>query len=114
MRAVLLALAALIPRPYAVTAPRLWHDYRTDEAAAKAKYEGRRLSVFGTVTRVSATFTLYLNGEDPSQSVGVTAVPGDHQYETLGKYHVGDSVFLTCTGAGTVFGEPILLDCSAP
>ena len=96
---------------FTVTARMLYHDYRRNEIAAKARYRDAVFRVTGRIYRV---------GEDPlagpfviletGQLGGVQCLFDEAHAPNLVGYHVGQEVRFKCRGASKI-GNLLLRDC---
>lgn len=107
---------ALASRAISVAVPKLSADYQADEAAADAKYKGKRLVVEGQVAGVDRGFLdgafvlLSTFGEFEAVHADIRA---EYQSEAA-SLRRGQLVTLDCEGAGIVMGSPFLMNCSIP
>lgn len=106
------AIAPAPPTP-PVSAARLSRDYKTNEASADIAYKGKSLLVNGVVDAINK------NSEIPSVilSGGAAARAVQAQFpktelDKLSPLKQGQKITLTCVGAGTVNGSPILKGCT--
>lgn len=96
-----------------VSAFELATAYDSNEAAADAKYKGKKLAVSGIVDSITKDVTddtvIGLQGTNQFLSVHAEIDPSQEQKAiTLTK---GNSITLTCTGAGEIISAPRLEDC---
>lgn len=112
MRALLLLLALAV-QPLRVDSVKLWDDYHADVKVADAKYRDKPILITGKVREISSTYTIYFAGGAGAKD-GVTTRWAGAEVAKAGSIRVGDRLTLSCTGAGIVFDEPILLECRFP
>ncbi len=110
---VFLLLLTLLHGPLVVSSTQLWNDYHASQPKADQKYRDKELLVSGRLRTISASYKLCLDG-GKQQVDGVTAVLRNEDLVKAGTLQVGQTVSLVCTGAGVVFGEPLLLSCKIP
>ena len=96
-----------------ISAFELATAYDSNDAAADAKYKGKKLTVSGVVDSITKDVTddtvIGLQGTNQFLSVHAEIDPSQEQKAiALTK---GNSVTLTCTGAGEIISAPRLEDC---
>ncbi|PRZ56138.1 OB-fold protein [Paraburkholderia fungorum] len=104
----------ILPRPTIdISANQLFAEYKGNEVLADTKYKGRRLAVNGIVTEIGKDFSgdPYVNLATGQMYENVRGNFQKSAISRLSELHRGDSVTLTCDGAGMIVGSP-MLDCT--
>lgn len=94
-----------------ISARDLYRAYDANEVAADSQYKGKALRVTGTVESVDSDMmdnaVVQLRAGD-FQSVNVQGL----QQEVAASLSKGQSITVSCTGAGEIIGSPVLDDCA--
>lgn len=98
------ALAEALP----VTAEQLVSDYTADTVAADKRYQGRRLTVEGTVQALESGPALRLGG---APTATIWAQLESSERERAERLERGEAVVVHCVGAGVAHRTPQLHDC---
>lgn len=100
--------------PLPVTATELFNAYQDNEAAAQARFGGRRLEVSGIVDGVDLDI---LNKPivklvTPNQFMSAQATLTEESASSASSLAKGQKIVLHCKSVGEVIGTPMLRDCS--
>lgn len=98
------------------TAVNISRAYDRNEIAANQEYTGRKIRVAGIVTEISSAYdnTAQVSLETDNRFRSVLT-SGDRNFDAkaAGLYK-GQSIRMTCIGAGEVMGKPVLNNCVIP
>ncbi len=91
---------------------KLISDYEANEVAADNEYKNKRLSITGTVAKVSVSLgDGYVTFNDNlGNSLGARFTKNNYS-NYLSKLHIGDQIVLNCLCNGVVLIDPYLTDC---
>ena len=98
------------------TAINMFNAYNRNEMAADQEYTGRRIRVAGIVSDISSTYdnTAQVSLETDNQFMSVKT-SGDREFDAkAAQLYKGQSIRMTCIGAGEVMGMPVLDNCVIP
>lgn len=98
------------------TAVNMFNAYNRNEMAADQEYMGRKIRVAGTVSDISSTYdnTAQVSLETDNQFMSVKT-SGDRNFDAkAAQLRKGQSIRMTCIGAGEVMGMPVLDNCVIP
>jgi hypothetical protein len=98
--------------PSVITAIELWAAYEANPAQADARFNGKPVSVTGTITDVRRDYlgdiVLRFKTGETLEGVRATVVS---RLDSRSMPTRGQVVSLRCTGGGTIIGAPILTAC---
>ena len=98
------------------TAINMFRAYNRNELAADQEYVGRKIRVAGIVSSISSTYdnTAQVSLETENQFMPVKT-SGDRDFDAkAARLYRGQSIRMTCIGAGEVMGMPVLDNCVIP
>lgn len=100
--------------PVQVTSNELGKAFEENEVAAKAKYEGKRLAVTGTIQSIELDFAddPVVNLRGANEFSNVLASFDKSQIAQTGALKKGQKVTVTCNEISEALGSPILKDCT--
>lgn len=98
------------------TAVNIFRAYDRNELAADQEYRGRKIRVAGVVSSISSTYdnTAQVSLETENQFMSVKT-SGDREFDAkAARLYKGQSIRMTCIGAGETMGMPVLVNCVLP
>lgn len=98
------------------TSVNMFNAYNRNEMAADQEYRGRKIRVTGIVSSISSTYdnTAQVSLETENQFMSVKT-SGDRKFDAkAARLYKGQSIRMTCIGAGEVMGMPVLDNCVIP
>lgn len=98
------------------TAVNIFNAYNRNEMAADQEYVGRKIRVAGIVSDISSTYdnTAQVSLETDNRFMSVLT-SGDRNFDAkAAQLYKGQSIRMTCIGAGEVMGMPVLDNCVIP
>ncbi len=98
------------------TAVNIFRAYDRNEIAADQEYTGRKIRVAGIVNEISSAYdnTAQVSLETDNRFKSVLT-SGDRNFDAkAARLYKGQSIRMTCIGAGEVMGTPVLNNCVIP
>lgn len=102
--------------PLAITARELHAAYDANEVAAKARFDGQRLAVTGTIAGISLDLldNPVVQLETANQFQSVQAKFAKEDAAATGALAKGQEITVICAKVTEVIGAPILDECALP
>ncbi len=98
------------------TAVNIFRAYNRNALAADQEYGGRKIRVAGIVSSISSNYdnTAQVSLETENQFMSVKT-SGDREFDAkAARLYKGQSIRMTCIGAGETMGMPVLVNCVLP